>query len=198
MSGIPYIIEPGPNQSERVYDLYSRLLKDRIVFIRDTVDHGLADAVVAQLLFLESQNAESPIYMYINSPGGYLSAMYAIFDTMTHVTAEIITIGYGRCASAASFLLAAGAPGKRSALPNTEIMIHELSGGTQGRFNDMLVDLRHSEALYKKMAEQYHEFIGGRHSVKKIKKDMERDFWMSAEEAMDYGLIDVVQGKKEK
>lgn len=195
--GIPYVIEPGPNQSERVYDLYSRLLKDRIIFIKGGVGPELADAVVAQLLFLESQSSESPIYMYINSPGGYISDMYAMYDTMNHIKAPVHTIGYGTCASAASFLLAAGEKGHRTALPNAEIMIHELSGGSKGKFNDLKVDFEHSQKLYEKMAQQYHEFTDGRHSVEKIKKDMERDHYMTAEEAKDYGLIDNIQYKKE-
>jgi ATP-dependent Clp protease protease subunit len=135
--------------------------------------------------------------MYINSPGGYISAMYAMYDTMCHINAPVHTIGYGTCASAASFLLAAGEPGHRVALPNAEIMIHELRSGTQGRVNDMKVDLEHSEKLYKKMAEQYRKFTGERHSLNKIKKDMERDFYMSATQALEYGLIDAVQGEKE-
>ena len=115
---IPYIIEQGPNNRERAYDLYSRLLKDRIVFIKGGISHGFADAVVGQLLFLESDSAEKDIYMYINSPGGHLDEMYAIYDVMQYIKPDICTVGYGTCASAASFLLAAGTKSKRFALPN--------------------------------------------------------------------------------
>lgn len=191
MSTVPYVIEAGPNQSERMYDLYSRLLKDRIIFVRGEVNDGMADSVVAQLLFLESQSPEKDIYMYISSPGGYLRSMYSMFDTMQYIKPDIATIGYGTCASAASFLLAAGTKGKRFALPNAEVMIHELSGGVQGKFHDMKIGLKHSEALYEKMANHYVEFTG--QPLKKVKKDMERDFWMTAEEAKEYGLIDKVE-----
>lgn len=191
---VPYVIEKGPKDQERVYDLFSRLLKDRIIFIRDEFNQAMADSVVAQLLFLESSDNESDIYMYINSPGGSLSAMFAIYDVMQYVKPDIVTFGMGICMSAASFILASGTKGKRFALPNTEIMIHELSTGTQGKFNDIKNYVAQAEKLHNRLAEYYHEITG--QSLKKIKKDMERDYFMSAEEAVKYGLIDAVQNKR--
>ena len=191
---IPHVIEQGPKGQERVYDLYSRMLKDRIVFIKGEFCQDMADSVVAQLLFLESQDADSDIMMYINSPGGVINSMYAIYDTMQYIKPDIVTVGMGHCASAASFILASGTKGKRYALPNTDIMIHELSGGNQGKFNDMKVAFEHSEALYSKMAKHYVNATGQK--LTKIKKDMERDFYMSADEAQKYGLIDEVHERR--
>jgi ATP-dependent Clp protease protease subunit len=187
---IPYVIEKGPKDQERVYDLYSRMLKDRIIFIKGLFEQNMADAVVAQLLFLESADAEEDIRMYINSPGGELSAMYAIFDTMQYIKCDIVTVGMGQCASAASFILAAGTKGKRHALPNTDIMIHELSAGTQGKAGDIRNYVKHMEGRYEKMAKHYVGFTGQR--LSKVKKDMEIDYFMSADEAKEYGLIDEV------
>jgi len=187
---IPYVIEPNEKGDERVYDLYSRLLKDRIVFIKGTIKSEMADAVVAQLLFLETRDDDTDINMYINSVGGEVSAMYAMFDVMQYIKPDIRTIGMGTCASAASFLLAAGTKGKRMALPNTDVMIHELSTGHQGKYNDMRVYQKHIDKMYDNMARNYVNFTG--QSLKKIKRDMERDFHMSAEEAVEYGLIDKV------
>ena len=192
---IPYIIEKGPNDQERAYDLYSRLLKDRIVFIKGPIGDGAADAVVGQLLFLESDSPSKDIYMYINSPGGAINEMYGIYDAMKYVKPDIVTMGYGQCMSAGSFLLAAGTKGKRFALPNANIMIHELSAGTHGKFNEMKNYHKHLERLHDKMAHQYVEFTGQK--LGKIKKDMEFDNFMSAEEAKDYGLIDEIQYKRE-
>ena len=192
---IPYIIEKGPNNQERSYDLFSRLLKDRIVFIKGGIDRGTADVIVAQLLFLESDSPEKDIYMYINSPGGYITEMYGIYDAMTYIKPEIVTMGYGQCCSAGSFLLAAGTKGKRFALPNSDIMIHEMSGGTSGKFNDMKNDYKKMERLHAKMAEHYVQFTG--QDIEKVKKDMERDHWMSAEDAKEYGLIDEIQHSRE-
>lgn len=194
MSGIPYVIEKDEKDQERVYDLYSRLLKDRIIFVKGAFGYELADSVVAQLLFLEANDRSTDIYMYINSPGGLISAMYAIYDTMQYVKPEITTVGYGQVVSAGTFILAAGAKGKRYALPNTEIMIHELSWGTKGKATDMELDLKHTLKLRDRMAGHYAEMTG--QHVKKIRKDMERDYYMSAEEAKKYGLIDGVQYRK--
>ena len=132
--------------------------------------------------------------MYINSPGGDLTALYGIFDTMQYIKPDIVTIGYGQCCSAGSFILAAGTKGKRYALPNTAIMIHELSGGTQGKFHDMRSRYLHAESLYDKMAKQYVTMTGQR--LNKIKKDMETDHWLTAEDAKTYGLIDSVEYKR--
>ena len=191
---IPYVVEKGPGDQERVYDLYSRLLKDRVIFIRGVIDQHTADSIVAQLLFLESSDNETDISMYINSPGGEISAMYAIFDTMNYIKPDVTTMGLGTCASAASFLLAAGAKGKRFALKNSQIMIHELSGGTQGKAGDIRNHYKHIEGLYEKMAKQYVKMTGQK--IVKVKKDMERDFYMSSEEAVTYGLIDKVQSTR--
>lgn len=191
---VPYVIEKGPGNQERMYDLPSRLLKDRIIFVRGIFDQSMADSVVAQLLFLESSDPNEDIRMYINSPGGEVVSMYAIYDTMTYIKPNISTIGIGGCASAASLILSAGAKGKRFALPNCEIMIHELSGGAGGKFNDIKVGYEHTMHLYEKMAKNYSEFTGQK--IQKIKKDMERDFYMSALEAKEYGLIDEVLYKR--
>ena len=191
---VPYVIEKGPGDQERVYDLYSRLLRDRVVFIRGAIDQHTADSVVAQLLFLESSDDETDIAMYINSPGGVIDAMYAIYDTMNYIKPDISTTGLGTCASAASFLLAAGTKGKRFALQNSQIMIHELSGGTSGKAGDIRNHSKHLESLYEKMSKQYVKMTGQK--IAKIKKDMERDFYMTSEEAVKYGLIDKVQNTR--
>lgn len=192
---LPYIIEKGPNNQERAYDLYSRLLKDRIIFIKGPIGAGFSDSIVGQLLFLESDSPEKDIYMYINSPGGYITEMYAVYDAMTYIKPDIVTMGYGHCMSAGSFLLAAGTPGKRFALPNTDIMIHELSGGSQGKFHDIEISYNHSKRLYEKMAEHYVKFTG--QDIEKVKEDMKRDHYMTAEEAKDYGLVDAIQHTRE-
>lgn len=191
---MPYVIEKGPKDQERVYDLYSRLLKDRIIFIKSEFAPDMANSVIAQLLFLETSAPDKDIYMYINSPGGEINSMYAIYDVMTYIKPDIVTVGMGQCASAASFILAAGTKGKRFALPNADIMIHELSGGHGGKMNDMRVQFEHSLKLYEKMARHYVDFTG--QTYKKVKADMERDFYMSSEEAVAYGLIDAVHDKR--
>jgi len=191
---VPYVIEKGKNDQDKVYDIYSRLLKDRIIFIKGNFDQDMADAVTAQLLFLESSDPEKDIYMYINSPGGHITAMYSIYDTMQYIKPDICTLAYGQACSAGSFILAAGTKGKRYSLPNSTIMIHELSGGHQGKFHDMEVGFQHSKSLYDKMAKHYVGFTGQK--LAKIKKDMKRDFYMTAEEAVKYGLIDGVQDKR--
>jgi len=188
---VPYVIEKGEKGQEKVYDIYSRMLKDRVIFIKGLFDQNMADAVTAQLLFLESVDKDKDIWLYINSPGGHITAMYSIFDTMNYIKPDVCTLAYGQASSAASFILAAGAKGKRFALPNCDVMIHELSGGHQGKFHDMEISFKHSEKLYGKMAKHYVKFTG--QTIAKIKKDMKRDFYMSAEEALTYGLIDKVQ-----
>ncbi len=190
----PYVIEKGDKGQERTYDIYSRMLKDRIIFIKGTFTQALADAVVAQLLFLETADSAKDIWLYINSPGGEITAMYSIFDTMNYIKPDVCTLAYGSAASAGSFILASGAPGKRFALPNSEIMIHELSGGQQGKFHDMENRFKHTARLYEKMAKHYVEATGQK--LSKIKKDMKRDFYMSSDEAKEYGLIDTVQIKR--
>jgi ATP-dependent Clp protease protease subunit len=189
---VPYVIEQD-GDNERVYDLYSRLLKDNIIFIRGIINQDLADSVVAQLLFLDSTN-DDDINMYINSPGGEITAMYSIYDTMGYVKSDIVTLGIGQCCSAGSFLLAAGKKGKRSVLPNTNVMLHELSGGYQGKAGDMRNHHRHIETLYEQMAKQYVKMTGQK--LTRIKTDMERDFFLSSAEAVKYGIVDKVQERK--
>lgn len=192
---VPYVIERNERDQERVYDLYSRLLRDRIIFIKGPFNEEMANSVVAQLLFLEADDNEKEIYMYINSPGGLVSTAYAIFDTMKYIKPEVITVGFGQVISAGTFILAAGTKGKRYVLPNTEIMIHELSSGAQGKATDIKIDLEHTLKVRDKMAKHYADMTG--QVVDKIKKDMERDYYMSAEEAVGYGLIDKIQHKRD-
>lgn len=191
---VPYVIEKDGDQ-ERVYDLYSRLLRDRIIFIRGTINQDLADSVVAQLLFLDSVDKETDISVYINSPGGEINAMYAIYDSFNLIQCDVVTLGLGQCYSAGSFLLAAGTKGKRTGLPNLSIMLHELSGGYQGKAGDMRNHHLYIEQLYEKMAKQYVKMTGQK--LAKVKKDMTKDFYMTSEEAIKYGIIDKISGQKE-
>jgi len=191
---VPNVIEDKGTGKERVYDLFSLLMQDRIIFIRGKFDQDLADIVVAQLLYLESNDKEADINMYINSPGGEISSMYAIYDTMQYIKNDIVTIGMGTVASAASFIMAAGTKGKRFALPNVNAMIHELSSGMEGKYHDIKNRYEHTEYLYDKMAKHYVEFTGQK--LTKIKKDMQKDFYMNSEEAKEYGLIDKIQYKR--
>lgn len=192
---IPYVIEHDEKGKERSYDLYSRLLKDRIIFVTGPFNTQMANAIVAQLLFLEMLDNDDNIYMYVNSPGGEITAMYAVYDCMNYIKNDITTLGFGQVASAASFIVAAGTKGKRLALPNCEFMIHELSGGVQGKATDMELNVKHSILLREKMAGQYVEMTG--QPLEKIKLDMERDYWMAAEVALEYGLVDKIQEKKQ-
>jgi ATP-dependent Clp protease protease subunit len=192
---VPYVIEKGEKDQEKVYDLYSRMLKDRIIFLTGLFIPDMADSIVAQLLFLEADNSDKDICMYINSPGGEISAMYAIYDTMCYVKPDVITVGYGMIVSAGSFILSAGTKGKRYSLPNANIMMHELAGGTSGKYGDMRVAYKHLSKLHEKMAQHYSEMTG--QDLEKVKTDMERDYYMTPEEAKEYGLIDSVEYKRE-
>ncbi len=192
---VPYVIEKGEKDQEKVYDLYSRMLKDRIIFMGGLFTSDMADCIVAQLLFLEADDGDKDICMYINSPGGEISAMYAIYDTMNYIKPDIVTVGYGMIASAGSFILTAGTKGKRCALPNTNIMMHELSGGASGKYGDIKVAYKYVSSLYDKMAQHYSEMTG--QDLEKVKIDMERDYYMTPEEAKEYGLIDSVEYKRE-
>lgn len=189
---VPYVIENDQN-GERSYEIYSKLLMDRIVFIQGEFTEEVANVVVAQLLYLHSSDPEKDIYMYINSPGGRVDAMFAIYDTMQYISPDINTVGIGTVASAGSFILAAGTKGKRSALPNTSIMVHELSSGTSGKAGDIFNDLENIKKLYEKLSRYYSQFTG--QTVAKIKKDLQRDFFMTPKEALKYGLIDEVIGE---
>jgi ATP-dependent Clp protease protease subunit len=186
---VPYVIE-GSENDERVYDLYSRLLKDRIIFIGKEFTEDLANSVVAQLLFLEVDNPEKDIIIYINSPGGYVSAQTAIFDTMNYVKPDISTVCIGRASSAAAFTLAAGTKGKRRALKNARIMLHQVSSGAVGHIDDMRIHMNEAEFLNERMVGELARIT--KKSVKRIKQDLNRDYFMGAEEAKKYGIIDEV------
>ncbi|HEY6807888.1 MAG TPA: ATP-dependent Clp endopeptidase proteolytic subunit ClpP [Gemmatimonadales bacterium] len=185
----PYIIERS-SRGERTYDIFSRLLMDRIVFLGTAIDDTVANIIIAQLLFLDADNPERDIYLYINSPGGIVSAGMAIYDTVQFLRAPVNTICMGMAASMGSFLLAAGTKGKRSALPHARIMIHQPSGGTQGTASDIEIQAREILYLRGKLNELYAKHTNKK--VEDIEKDMDRDRFMSAEEAKEYGLIDNV------
>jgi ATP-dependent Clp protease protease subunit len=190
---LSYVIE-GEDEKEKSYEIFSRLLKDRIIYIQGQFEDDMANNIVAQLLYLNSRDKSKDIYMYINSPGGSITSMYSIYDVMNYIESDIYTVGIGSVCSAGSFILAAGTKGKRSCLPNTEIMIHELSAGTQGKAGDIFNMVEKYKKLHDKMAKQYSEFTG--QSLTKVKKDMQKDFWMTSEEALAYGLIDkIIKGK---
>jgi ATP-dependent Clp protease protease subunit len=186
---IPTVIE-SDGRVERAYDIYSRLLKDRIIFLGDQVDQHSANVIVAQLLFLQSEDAKKDIFLYINSPGGSVYDAMAIYDTMQFVTNDIQTVGIGMQASAAAFLLSSGTKGKRLVLPNATVMIHQPSSGTRGKVTDQEIDLRESLRV-KKMLEDIMAKNTGQ-DPKRLHEDMERDRWLTAKEAKDYGLVDKV------
>lgn len=186
---IPMVVEKSP-QGERAYDIYSRLLKDRIIFIGSPINDDVANAVIAQLLFLESENSKEDIKMYINSPGGQVTSALAIYDTMQYVKAPVETICMGMAASAASLLLAAGAKGKRMALPNAEVMIHQVLGGAQGQATEIDIQARHILKTRDRLNKILAKHTGQK--LSKIELDTERDYYMSAEEALKYGIIDKV------
>jgi ATP-dependent Clp protease, proteolytic subunit ClpP len=185
----PYVIERS-SRGERTYDVFSRLLMDRIIFLGTPINDDVANVVIAQLLFLEADNPERDIHIYINSPGGSVSAGMAIYDTMQFLKSPVNTNCMGLAASMGSFLLAAGRPGKRSALPHSRIMIHQPSGGTQGTASDIEIQAREILYLRSRMNELFAKHTG--RPVEQIERDMDRDRFMSAEEARDYGLIDNV------
>ena len=191
---VPYVIEQT-SRGERSYDIYSRLLKDRIIFLGDEVSDMSASLIVAQLLFLESEDPDKDISIYINSPGGSVTAGMAIYDTMNHIKCDVSTICVGMAASMGAFLLAGGAKGKRYALPNAEIMIHQPSGGFRGQATDIQIHADHILRTKKKLNEMMAANTGK--PVDIITQDQERDNYMSAQEAMDYGIIDKVVTRKE-
>ncbi|KAF6626179.1 ATP-dependent Clp endopeptidase proteolytic subunit ClpP [Paenibacillus sp. EKM208P] len=186
---VPYVVEQTA-QGERSYDIYSRLLKDRIVFVGAAIDDPLANSIIAQLLFLAAEDPEKEIYMYINSPGGSTSAGFAIYDTMQYIKPDVHTICTGFAASFGAILLLAGAKGKRSALPNSEIMIHQPHGGAQGQASDIAISAKRILWTREKATRITAERTG--QSFEKVEKDMDRDFYMSAQEALEYGVIDQV------
>jgi len=186
---IPTVIEKT-NQGERAYDIYSRLLKDRIIFLGSPIDDVSANIIIAQLLFLDSQNSKEDILLYINSPGGSVTSALAIYDTMQFVKADVSTICVGIAASAAALLLASGAKGKRVALPNSEVMIHQVMGGAQGQATDIDIHARHILKTKEKLNEILAQHTG--QAISKITVDAERDFFMSAVEAKKYGIVDKI------
>ncbi|MBN1626166.1 MAG: ATP-dependent Clp endopeptidase proteolytic subunit ClpP [Deltaproteobacteria bacterium] len=191
---IPIVVEQT-NRGERAYDIYSRLLKDRIIFIGEQVDDGMANTIIAQMLFLESEDPDKDINVYINSPGGVVTAGLAIYDTMQYIKPDIATICMGQASSMGALLLAAGASNKRYALPHSRVMIHQPIGGFQGQATD--IDIQAKEIL--KIKENIHNILA-RHTgqpVEKIRNDTERDFFMSSQDALEYGIIDKVITKRE-
>ncbi len=193
MSLVPYVVEQT-SRGERTYDIFSRLLKDRIIFLADEVNDATASLVVAQLLFLEAEDPDKDIQLYINSPGGSITAGMAIYDTMQYVKPDVSTICIGMAASMGAFLLSAGAPGKRMALPNSEIMIHQPLGGMKGQATDIKI---HADRILK-MKDHLNQILSERtgQPLEVIQKDTERDNFMSAMEAKNYGLIDKVIEKR--
>ena len=189
MSLVPYVVEQT-SRGERSYDIFSRLLNDRIVFLGEEVNDTTASLVVAQLLYLEAQDPDKEIQMYINSPGGSVTAGMAIYDTMQYIKCDVSTICIGLAASMGAFLLAAGTKGKRLALPNAEIMIHQPSAGAQGQITDMAIHLKRLEIIKKRMNVILAERTG--RPVEEVTADCERDNFMTAEEAKEYGFIDEV------
>ena len=186
---VPYVIEQTP-QGERSYDIYSRLLKERIIFLGDEVNDATASIVVAQLLFLEAEDPSKDISLYINIPGGSVTAGWAIYDTMQYIKCDVATICIGMAASMGAFLLAGGAKGKRQALPNAEIMIHQPSGGTRGQASDIRIEADHILKIKRRLNEEL--AANTNQPIEVIERDTDRDNWMSADEAVAYGLIDSV------
>ena len=186
---IPYVVEQT-SRGERSYDIFSRLLNDRIIMLSDQVDNNSASLIIAQLLYLEGQDTDKDIHFYINSPGGSVTAGMAIYDTMQYIKCDVNTICIGMAASMGAFLLAAGTKGKRFALPNSEIMIHQPLGGTQRQATEILIHAKHIEKTRNTLNKILAEKTGK--PIEEIEKDTERDNFMSANEAMDYGLIDKV------
>jgi len=189
MSLVPIVVEQT-NRGERSYDIFSRLLKDRIVFLGEEINDTTASLVIAQLLFLEAEDPDKDIWLYINSPGGSITAGFAIYDTMQYIKPDVVTLCVGMAASMAAFLLAAGAKGKRFALPNSEIMIHQPLGGMQGQATDIKIHAERILKLRDKLDKILAENTG--QPIEKIKADTERDFFMDAEDAKAYGIIDEV------
>ena len=189
MSLVPYVVEQT-NRGERSYDIFSRLLNDRIIILSEEVNDANAALIVAQLLYLEAQDPDKDIQFYINSPGGAVTAGMAIYDTMQYIKADVSTICIGMAASMAAFLLAAGAEGKRMALPNAEIMIHQPAAGTQGKVTDMAIDVERFLRIKKRLNQILADNTG--RTVEEIQQDTERDHWFTADEAKEYGLVDQV------
>jgi len=187
---VPYVIEKDKNHNERIYDIYSRLLKDRVILVGEVIESNMANSIVAQLLFLEANDSESTIRLYINSPGGEIVSGLAIYDTIKYIKNDVSTLCYGRAASMASLLLAAGTPKKRFILSNAEVLIHQPVGGFRGQVSDIRITHDHIISTQKRLYDIYCEITGK--SYEQIKKDCDRDFFMTAEQAVEYGLVDEV------
>ncbi|MCH8142554.1 MAG: ATP-dependent Clp endopeptidase proteolytic subunit ClpP [Gammaproteobacteria bacterium] len=192
---VPMVVEQSA-RGERSYDIYSRLLKDRIVFMVGAVDDHVANLVVAQLLFLESENPDKDISLYINSPGGSVTAGMSIYDTMQFVRCDVSTMCIGQAASMGSFLLAAGAPGKRHTLPNSRMMIHQPSGGSRGVAADIEIQAKEILLMRERLNQLLADHTG--QPIERIATDTDRDYWMGPEEAVDYGLVDLVKEPRKK
>ena len=195
MSLVPVVVEQT-NRGERSYDIFSRLLKDRIIFLTGEIDDVTANLVVAQLIFLEAEDPDKDIFLYINSPGGSITAGMAIFDTMQYIKCDVSTICIGMAASMGAFLLAAGQKGKRKALPNSEIMIHQPLGGAQGQATDILIHAKRIQQIKEKMNSILAERTG--QPLEKIQHDVERDYFMTSSDALEYGIIDEVIEAKQR
>ena len=195
MSYVPIVVEKT-GRGERSYDIYSRLLKDRIIMLSGEIDDQVASSIVAQLLFLEAEDPEKDIYLYVNSPGGVITSGFSIYDTMNYIRPDISTICIGQAASMGAFLLSSGTKGKRYSLPNSRIMIHQPLGGARGQATD--IEIQANEIL--RMKKSLNEILSKntKQTIKKIEKDTERDFFMSANEAVKYGLVDKVLQKSFK
>ena len=192
---VPTIVEKS-HRGERAYDIYSRLLKERIILLTGPINDGVANLVIAQLLFLASQSSQKDIYLYINSPGGSVTSALAIYDTMQYIDCDVSTFCLGQAASGGAILLAAGAKGKRYALPHSEVMLHQVMGRTSGQAVEVEIWTKHMLRTKDKLNHILSKHTG--HPIKKIEKDTDRDFFLSAEEARDYGLIDQVLKSKEE
>ena len=192
---VPMVVETT-NRGERAYDIYSRLLKERIIFLTGAVHDDVASLICAQLLFLESENPDKDISFYINSPGGVVTSGLAIYDTMRYIRPDVSTVCIGQAASMGSLLLCAGTPGKRYALPNSRVMIHQPSGGAQGQASDIEIQAREILSLRARLNDMYVEHTGN--DLKKIEKAMDRDNFMSAEEAKKFGILDEVVSERPK
>lgn len=190
---IPMVVDQVSG-GERSYDIYSRLLEDRIIFLSGEINDAVANSVVAQLIYLEGKNPDKDIYLYINSPGGSVSAGLAIYDTLNYIKCDVSTICIGLAASMGAFLLSSGTKGKRFALPNSEIMIHQPLGGTQGQASDIEIQARHMQKIKQKINKILSENTS--QPLEKIEKDTDRDFYMSADEAVNYGLVDKIFNKR--
>ncbi|MGH2104169.1 ATP-dependent Clp endopeptidase proteolytic subunit ClpP [Aerococcus urinaeequi] len=195
MNLVPTVIEQS-SRGERAYDIYSRLLKDRIIMLSGEFNDDLANSIIAQLLFLDAQDPDKDIYLYINSPGGSITSGMAIYDTMQFVHADVQTIVMGMAASMGSFIATAGTKGKRFALPNAEILIHQPLGGAQGQATEIEIAARHILKTKEKMNRLYSEMTG--QPVEVIERDTDRDNWLTAEEALEYGLLDQIMTKNDE